>query len=178
MSFLKSPNIRVFPFGSERKVDKFKYDHVLNEQNLTDIIQMLTDNKNYVVSYDYVDNVHKLSFVIQGYYFRTDFTNDDISSGKYIYAQINYATESNNASSDLYRYLGTDNTQDFEGLQIFAETVLGEETETKLYIGEKSPNGALIIPYEAYIRFTKSMKITDWDVIAGPNASFFNSQNN
>ena len=47
---LNSDDVQVFPFGKKRHHDPNA--RVLNEQNITNLVRMLTDRKSYVVSFD------------------------------------------------------------------------------------------------------------------------------
>ena len=63
MSFLKSDDIKIFPFGSNRISDP--NSRALSERNITDLVKKLTDNHSYVVSYD--EWKHVIEFVLGGY---------------------------------------------------------------------------------------------------------------
>lgn len=98
---LNSDNVQVFPFGKVRHHDPNA--RVLNEQNITNLVRMLTDRKSYVVSYDDSDPNRKLiEFVINGYFFKTDVSElwELFTENKDVYAYIDLAT-----TDDEYSYL-------------------------------------------------------------------------
>ena len=103
---LNSDDVQVFPFGKKRYHDPNA--RVLNEQNITHLVRMLTDRKSYVVSYDDSDPNKKLiEFVINGYLFKTDVSDlwDEFLKHNAVYAYIDLYT-----TDDNYSYLnGGDN---------------------------------------------------------------------
>lgn len=102
--FLNSADVQVFPFGKNRSHDSNA--RVLNEQNITNLVRMLTDRKSYVVSFDAENKV--IEFVINGYLFKTSVSPelwDEFSTHDAVYAAIDLAT-----TDDNYSYLkGGDN---------------------------------------------------------------------
>ena len=80
MSHPLSKQTRVFPFASGRTVTTergeklFPYDHVLNEQNISNMIKTVLDNQNYLIHFD--PNSRSVKFVIGGYYFDTVVPSD------------------------------------------------------------------------------------------------------
>ena len=100
---LNSGAVQVFPFGKKRYHDSNA--RVLNEQNITNLVRMLTDRKSYVVSFDEENKV--IEFVINGYLFKTDVSElwELFTQNKAVYAAIDLAT-----TDDNYSYLkGGDN---------------------------------------------------------------------
>ena len=95
---LNSDDVQVFPFGKKRHHDPNA--RVLNEQNITNLVRMLTDRKSYVVSFDEENKV--IEFVINGYLFKTDVSElwEVFTKNKAVYAAIDLAT-----TDDEYSYL-------------------------------------------------------------------------
>lgn len=63
--YLPSTNVRVFPLSNSRSTHP--NDSLLNEHNLTSLINLFSDKESFVISYNETDKVIK--FVIKGYYF-------------------------------------------------------------------------------------------------------------
>lgn len=94
MSYLKSNQVHVFPFGSTRKVNPTA--RVMNEQNISQLVRNLTDLYNYVIDYDQSNMI--MRFCIYGYYFKVDLKTV-YEEGKPLYAYIVIS------SIDGYEYL-------------------------------------------------------------------------
>lgn len=86
MAYLNSEKIKIFPYGSFRGTS-LSDGRVLNEQNITTLINVLTDINSYVISYD--NNIIK--FVIGGYYIEANLDESGLTSGS-LYAGINLTT--------------------------------------------------------------------------------------
>lgn len=86
--YLEINDVQVFPFGKTRR--QYPNARVLNEQNITNLVNMIADKKSYVVSFD--DSTKILEFVINGYYFRADLTTlceEFINKNIYAYITLN-----------------------------------------------------------------------------------------
>lgn len=105
--YLPSNNVSVFPFSSMRTTDPAS--HLLNEHNLTRLIQKLTDYPSYILSCDYLPSAYHLEFVIEGYYYDVTIPKEDLLGMTKcdIYAQAPIVQDAYN-----YKYLyGGDYTE-------------------------------------------------------------------
>ena len=150
---LNSGAVQVFPFGKKRHHDSNA--RVLNEQNITNLVRMLTDRKSYVVSFDEENKV--IEFVINGYLFKTDVSElwELFTQNKAVYAAIDLAT-----TDDNYSYLkGGDNVS-----VILTGTGTSKETPYELSDGTfttviRRPEGD-ITDQDTYFQYTFSIKGT------------------
>lgn len=85
---LDSSNVRIFPYGTQRS--SYPYDHVLNEQNITGMVQRLTDIPDYVISFDKDKKI--VEFVLKGYYIKATFPAAFLTSKTNVYAVISITT--------------------------------------------------------------------------------------
>lgn len=92
VKYLKSKNIKIFPFGSDRaKFDP--YGRLLNESNLVRLIKSFVDYDSYVITYD--KETKQCVFVVGGYYCECNLT-DVIVKDKPLYAYIYLISENTN----------------------------------------------------------------------------------
>ena len=125
MSYLASDRIQVFPYGNDRgSVDP--YARILNEQNIRSLIKSVVDHNSYVINYDRYNNI--IEFVIDGYYFKADFSFDTgLLYNKDLWATIklrDVIPDSNDLDSSIaYQYLmGGDVDNIFEGVEFSNDT--------------------------------------------------------
>ena len=150
---LDPKDVQVFPFGKTRRTDLNA--RVLNEQNITNLVRMLTDKKSYVVNFD--ETTHIVEFVVNGYYFKTDLTNiwenffnEKVPQNVYAYILLN--------NVDNYAYLlggdaintvaegaGTSNDPFRLVKGRFETTIHGDATQDFYYMYTFDEDGTLVI---------------------------------
>lgn len=165
MSNLASKKIRVFPFGRNRGIID-PHSRVLNEYNISNLVRMLTDSDNYVVSYNSTDS--KMEFVIHGYYFSADLT-DVIKQGQPLYATIQLATATN--VDPPYEYLSGGDTEG-ENTQFTGVTFTTEQPKSGLWLQLLDNNRE--VPQTSYVRFkgrSISNALIDIETIRGFSAN-------
>ena len=122
MAYPLSKQTRVFPFASGRTITDetgtkklFPYDHVLNEHNISNMIKVVNDKSNYLISFD--ESSRFLKFVINGYYFETIVPNS-IDLSKNLWVTVSTFDKENN-----YTYLSAEDndSSEFTGID-FSET--------------------------------------------------------
>lgn len=117
MNYLKPQDVTVFPFGKNRASDS--RSRVLNEQNITNLVRMLTDNHSYVLSWDSDSN--EIEFVLYGYYFKANLSE----------------VIKDNVNNDIYAYIILNDTDDYSylvGGDIITTTPSGRGTVEQPYV--------------------------------------------
>lgn len=158
MAYLRSENIKIFPFGSYRNMDP--NGRLLNESNLVRLIKSFVDSDSYVISYD--KNTKYCVFVVGGYYCECDLT-DVVSEDKDLYAFIKLAKTDNNP----YVLDGNDNSNhaDYPGISVFTGVTFQNDKPTDadyfLLIIDSKGN----VPVDSYRKFNYSSVQNDYKTI-------------
>lgn len=143
MSVLLSRDIHVFPFGNSRSNDPNA--RVLNEQNITTLVNKLTDKSNYVI--DYTSNV--IEFVIHGYYVKANVSsliNDDLSN---LYAKIDITTAeaaTSTISPPNYYYLNGGDSGDTSTFTSVDFSTTKPEGNYILHLLERDSSNNFVVP--------------------------------
>lgn len=109
---IESGKIKIFPCVSrtysEDEIDiKAK---LMSEENITNILKSITDNKSYVISYESGNESGKLKFVLNGYYIELTYEFNDSDT---YYAILNYPPDYNS-----HKIILGDNGNDFAGISL------------------------------------------------------------
>lgn len=145
--YLPSKNVSVFPFSSPRVADPAS--HILNEKNITRLVQKLTDYSSYVVSFEPDGPDYHMEFVIEGYYYDVRIPQNKLYNDTNIYAQVEIIED------DLgYKYLSGGDYTEFDG---------GDGTIASLYTVQKGVSTFLVPTEGAWFKF--ELKATEFVTI-------------
>ena len=166
---LRTNQIEVFPASNKPATVNSKFT---TEYNLTNIINRLTDYKNFIISPSLsdaivsIDNI-PICFNIQGYFIKIntqDFINN-FSSDTDIYAYINYKSEVNSVLDGEYVEDSLDTNPYYNGVQLSSNIESIDPQHVLKILYRDSTSDSWKIPRDSYFKLNQSSIYIDDGII-------------